>query len=49
MSLHKTITVKSDINYQVQVGFDLLDNLNEKLPQNVDKVALIYPKEVSKI
>lgn len=48
MSLHKTITVRGDVDYQVQVGFDLLDNLNENLPQNVDKVALIFPKEVSK-
>ena len=38
MSLHKSINVKSDIDYQVQVGFDLLDNLNENLPQNVGRV-----------
>ncbi len=49
MSLHKSITVNADEKYSVQIGFDLLDNLNENLPQNVDKVALIYPKEVSKI
>lgn len=49
MNLHKTITVKADENYSVQIGVDLLDNLNENLPQNVDKIALIFPKEVSKI
>ena len=49
MSLHKSIIVKGEFDYEVQVGFDLLENLSENLPKNVDKVALIFPKEVSKI